>query len=199
MSGGGLVLVAEDDDGLRELVRCALLSAGYRVMETACGPGALAAAREESPDVLVLDVDLGGMSGLEVCYQLRAELELEFRTVFISGTRTQELDRTIGGLLGGDAYLVKPFDPARLVAVVTGLLGRAAPAPAEKLPVLTPRETEVLGLVAAGMTRSGIAKKLEISPKTVGSHVERIAMKLGAKTQAQAVAIALGASLVALD
>jgi DNA-binding NarL/FixJ family response regulator len=201
--GGDLVLVAEDDEGLRELVRCALTSAGYRVETVAGGAEALAAARELRPDVLVLDVDLGALSGLEVCYQLRAELGPEFRAVFISGSRIEELDRTVGALLGGDAYLVKPFDPARLVAVVTGLCagGTGAPpvvAPAER-PVLSAREREILALVGRGMTRKAIGAQLGISPKTVASHLERITIKLGAKTQAHAVALAVADGLVSLD
>lgn len=191
--------MAEDDDGLRELVCSALALAGYRVVTATGGGEALAAAREQRPDVLVLDVDLGGMSGLEVCYQLRAEHGLDFRVVFISGSRIEELDRTVGGLLGGDAYLVKPFDPSRLVAVVTGLVGNAAaPAAAASRPVLSAREREVLVLLGRGMTRKTIGGELGISPKTVGSHVERITMKLGARTQAHAVALALGDGLVTL-
>ena len=193
--------MAEDDDGLRELVGCALSEAGYRVALAPSGAEALAIAREHRPEVLVLDVDLGAMSGLEVCYQLRAEHGLEFRVVFISGTRTDELDRTVGALLGGDAYLVKPFDPARLVAVVTGLCNGngVVPVPAADRPILSAREREILALVGRGMTRKAIGGQLGISPKTVGSHLERITITLGARTQAHAVALALADGLVSLD
>lgn len=192
--------MVEDDEGLRELVGCALSSAGYVVATVASGAEALALARELRPDLLVLDVDLGGTSGLEVCYQLRAELGLDFRVVFISGSRTQELDRAVGAMLGGDAYLIKPFDPARLVAVVTGLLGNATPpAAVADRPALSAREREILALVGRGMTRKSIGGQLGISPKTVGSHVERITIKLGARTQAHAVALALAEGLVSID
>lgn len=142
----------------------------------------------------MLDVGLPGISGYEICYQLRAELGDVFPIVFISGVRTEPLDRRVGIMLGADEYLVKPFEPARLLAVVTSLLRRRSRA--RESARLTARELQVMTLLHRGAPRKAIAGRLGISPKTVGSHVERVMSKLGARTQSEAVATAVELGLL---
>lgn len=187
----------EDDASVGELI-AAVLNAAQLEVAVACNAAeALPLARIDPPAVAILDINLGsGMSGYELCHQLRAELGSDLRVVFISGTRTDDLDQRAGLLLGGDAYLVKPFEPESLLSVVTRLLGPRSDGRGAGRADLTRRETEILTLISAGVSRKSIAQQLGISPKTVGSHVERAAAKLGASTQAHAVTKALRLGLL---
>ncbi len=191
------VLVVEDDATLRGLLAETLASAGYSVAQAGTADEAFALAREQRPAAVVLDVDLPGVSGYEICFELRAELGEEFAIVFVSGVRVDELDQRVGAMLGANDYLVKPFEPARLLAAVTRVLGRPQRASAAAgRAALTGREVEILSLVRDGVARTAIAAQLGISPKTVGSHLERVTMKLGARTQTQAMATAVALGLL---
>ena len=111
--------------------------------------------------------------------------------VFVSGERTESFDRVAGLQLGADDYLSKPFAPDELIARLRRLLPDSElPADEKGRPALTPREEEVLKLLASGLAQGEIAKELVISPKTVASHIERILAKLGVNSRAQAVAVA---------
>ena len=190
----GPILIVEDDAGVRGLLTELLEGAGYATRCAQTGEEGLALARAERPALAILDVSLSGLSGYEVCRALRDDLGERLAIMFVSGARTESFDRVAGLLVGADDYLSKPFAPDELLARVRALLRRsAAPAAAESL---TRREREVLGLLAAGLERSEIARQLVISPKTVGTHVEHILGKLGVHTQAQAVARAYREGLV---
>jgi two-component system nitrate/nitrite response regulator NarL len=115
--------------------------------------------------------------------------------VFVSGTRTESGDRVAGLLVGGDDYLVKPFDPNELLARVRRLLPPRL-AGGETTRKLTRRELDVLSLLVEGLSQSEIAEKLFISPKTVGKHIEHILAKLGVHSRAQAVALAVRDELI---
>lgn len=194
-SSCGKVLVVDDDERFRAFVTATLGTAGFESIEAATGPEALACADSESLDGVVLDVLLPGISGYEVCRRLRDRFGDSLPIMFVSGVRTEPLDRVAGLLLGSDDYLVKPFAPDELVARVCALLRRRvrAHAPIGNGWGLTPRETEVLELLAAGLGQAEIASRLVISPKTVGTHIEHILSKMGARSRAQAVALAHGA------
>lgn len=187
----GPILVVDDDDGARDLVSDLLGRAGYTTTECATGEEALAAAQADRPSLVLLDVHLPGLSGYEVLYSLRERFGDELPVVFVSGERTESFDRVAGLQLGADDYLSKPFAPDELIARLRRLLPDSAP-PADKTsqPALTPRENEVLRLLANGLAQGEIAKELVISPKTVASHIERILGKLGVHSRAQAVAVA---------
>ena len=191
------VLVADDDSAFRALVRALLENAGYTVLETDTGHGALEVAARQSPDLLILDVGMAPTSGYEVCRALKEEVGASFPVIFVSGERTEPVDRVAGLLLGADDYLVKPFDPEELVARVRALLRRSALA-AQGRPraELTKRELEVLRLLAQGLDQRQIADRLVISPKTVATHIEHILAKLGVRSRAEAVAAAYRRDLV---
>ncbi len=116
------ILVVDDDESLREVVRYALDRAGFAVREAADGQQALASVRSNPPDLVVLDVLMPEMDGLEVCRELRRDSQVPI--VFLS-SRDEELDRILGLELGGDDYLTKPFSPRELVSRVKAVLRRS--------------------------------------------------------------------------
>jgi DNA-binding NarL/FixJ family response regulator len=162
---------------------------GYRVVEAVDGLAALAAVRAERPAAVILDVNMPRLSGYEVCRSLREEHGPELPVMFVSGERTESFDRVAGLTIGADDYLVKPFAADELLARLRGLLRRAG-RPEAAASTLTRRELEVLRLLADGLDQAEIAERLVISPKTVGTHIERILAKLGAHSRAEAVALA---------
>lgn len=188
------ILIVDDDPGFRRLLVDTLASADFEVAEAADA----AAALEDTgarPDLVILDVNLPGTSGYEVCRRLRAELGERVAILFVSGERRESFDRAAGMLIGADDYVTKPVAPDELLARVGRLLERLK---AESLPSarLTKRELEVLRLLAAGMAQPAIANTLVISPKTVGTHIEHILSKLGVSSRAQAVSFAYREGLV---
>jgi two-component system response regulator MprA len=133
------VLLAEDDRAIRHALERALTLEGYRVTAVADGVEALAQAHKSSPDVLVLDVMMPGMDGLEVCRVLRAEGD---RTPILMLTALVETADRIAGLdAGADDYVVKPFDVEEVFARLRALLRRTSPPPAENAPGPAPATT----------------------------------------------------------
>jgi DNA-binding NarL/FixJ family response regulator len=191
----GPILIAEDDEAVAELLRTLVEAAGYDVVVARSGDEALELARAHAPSVAILDVNLPGVSGYEVCHELRRLHGAALPILIVSGDRTESYDRVAGLLLGADDYLVKPFAPDELLVRVRSLMRRSAPAAVSRVS-LTSRELEVLTLLSDGLDQTEIAERLVISPKTVATHIERILAKLGARSRAQAVAIAYRDALV---
>ena len=147
---------------------------------------------------MLLDVNLPDMSGYTVCRELRAEHGESLPIVFLSGYRTESMDRAAGLLIGGDDYVVKPPDLDELLARVRRLLERTQErSTASGGFGLTRRELEVLQLLGSGSRAPEIAAELGISPKTVSSHLQSIFRKLNVHSRAQAVARAYEHGLVA--
>ena len=191
------ILVVDDDESFREFI-CALLDgAGYATVSARSGEDALAAARDAPPALVLLDVRLPGISGYELGRQLKDRYGSTLPVLLVSGVRTESFDRAAGLLTGADDYLVKPIDPGELLARVRCALERVQRTPAESVPLprLTPREIEVLRLLAQGLDQRTIAERLVITPKTVATHIERVLGKLGVRNRAQAVAFAYRAGL----
>ncbi len=126
MSERPRVLVVDDVEPIRRLVRGYLEGEGFDTVEAADGPAALASARSTRPDVVILDVMLPALDGIEVCRQLRTFSDA---FVLMLTARGEEIDRIIGLTVGADDYLVKPFSPRELVARVKALLRRSRAAP----------------------------------------------------------------------
>jgi two-component system alkaline phosphatase synthesis response regulator PhoP len=165
------VLVIDDEPRIAEICRDYLSAAGFTVISASSGLQGLAVARKEKPDLIVLDLMLPGMDGLDVCRELRRESGPLGRTPIIMLTaRVEESDKLVGLELGADDYLSKPFSPRELVARVRAVLRRAEGAPATdtiragdltldrgryraELPgreiALTPTEFEILAALAA--------------------------------------------------
>ena len=116
------ILVVDDDPHIRQLLVFAFAKAGLETREAADGEAALAAVAEQAPDLVVLDINMPKLSGLEVCRRLRAQGDIPI--LFLS-SRDDEIDRVLGIELGGDDYVVKPFSPREVTARVQAILRRA--------------------------------------------------------------------------
>jgi len=189
---GDAILIVDDDAGYLEFVTSVLERAGFATRRELTGEGALASVARERPACILLDVQLPGVTGYAVCRELRERYGRQLPIMFVTGERTEASDRVAGLLLGADDYITKPFDPDELVARVRVATARARTAVASENGgfALTAREREVLRLLAAGRSQSAIALELVISPKTVGTHIQRILTKIGAHSRAEAVALA---------
>ena len=118
------VLVVEDDHDIAELVRLHLVRAGFETDLVTSGDEVLPRLREARPDLVVLDVMLPGLSGLEVCRLVRADAELAAVPIVMVTARVHEEDRVAGFEIGADDYVTKPFSPRELVARVQAVLRR---------------------------------------------------------------------------
>lgn len=117
------ILIADDDPHIRQLLVFALEKAGLSTTEAEDGEEALAAIERQAPDLVILDINMPRMDGLEVCRRIRASGELPI--LFLS-SRDDEIDRVIGIELGADDYVVKPFSPREVVARVMAILRRTS-------------------------------------------------------------------------
>jgi DNA-binding response OmpR family regulator len=133
-SVGHHVLVVDDDPTVSDVVRRYLEQDGFRVRLAADGLAALAAVAAETPDLVVLDLMLGGIDGLEVCRRLRRELP-DLPVVMLTALG-EEADRVVGLEVGADDYVTKPFSVRELVLRVRSVLRRAAPSTEDDRPVL---------------------------------------------------------------
>ena len=204
------VLIIEDDPDTVELVRLYLARDGHKVVATADGREGLRLARSESPDMIVLDLMIPGLHGLEVCRILRQESEVP---IVMLTARVEEEDRLAGLDLGADDYVTKPFSPRELAARVRAVLRRSARDELEKGPTeltyadvtvdlnlrlaylggtqvrLTPTETRLLILLmhmpGRVFTRDQIIERVfgydfDGFDRTVDAHVSNLRRKLEA-------------------
>ena len=203
------VLVVEDEPDIRSLIVHHLERDGFRCRTAGNGADALAAVRAGAPDLVILDLMLPGMDGLEVCRRLRADAAA--LPIIMLTAKADEVDRVVGLEVGADDYVVKPFSPKELVARVRAVLRRARPTESARpltasgialdparhqvtvagAPVtLTPKEFELLHTLmeSAGRVLSrehllnrvwGYARADEIQSRTVDVHVRRLRAKLG--------------------
>lgn len=145
------VLVVDDDRTVREVVVSYLRAHGHEVLETGDGEAALGAMRETPADLVVLDLMLPGLDGLEVCRRLRADRDVPVIMLTALGT---EADRVVGLEIGADDYVTKPFSPRELALRVDSVLRRAREEPAALPPVLTDGDL-VVDSVRHEVTRGG--------------------------------------------
>jgi DNA-binding NarL/FixJ family response regulator len=206
----------------------ALVRAGFRVLiehaeglevagEATDGDEAVSRARAERPDVVLMDIRMPGVDGIEATRRIAADPRLAATRVIILTTFGE--DRYVFEALraGASGFLLKDVEPENLleaIRIVAGGESLLSPAvtrrlieafvarpepratPPEALAELTPREVEVLALVAGGLSNEEIAERLVLSPLTAKTHVSRILMKLGARDRAQLVMLAYESGLV---
>lgn len=118
------VLVVDDDPDILTLVRYNLAKEGFKVISSEKGEEALEKARKQKPDLVILDLMLPGMEGLEVCRSLRRDTETRSIPILMLTAKGEETDVVVGLEVGADDYLVKPFSPKVLVARSKALLRR---------------------------------------------------------------------------
>ena len=150
------ILVVEDEQSIRTIVEYALRDAGFAVTGAARGDDALDIVEREPIDLVVLDVMLPGLDGLEVCKRIRAERSIP---IIMLSARGEELDKVLGLELGADDYVTKPFSPRELVSRVRANLRRARLEPDRSAP-LRIGDLEI-DAVSRTVTRGG--KELELT------------------------------------
>jgi diguanylate cyclase (GGDEF)-like protein len=150
----GTILVVDDDADIRRFVELNLRLEGYRVMTAADGAMALAMVATDVPDLVLLDVMMPGMDGIEVTRRLRADSRTATMPIVMLTAKSMTADRVLGLTAGADDYIIKPFDTLELVARVRSTLRRNAEAravsPLTSLPGNVRIEDEIAGRVASG-------------------------------------------------
>ena len=126
------ILVVDDELEIVKVVRAYLEQSGFRVITASDGEQALAVFRHEAPDLIVLDLNLPKLDGLDVCRTIRRDSNVP---VIMLTARVEETDRLIGLEIGADDYITKPFSPREVVARVRTVLRRSAPAPEPSSPI----------------------------------------------------------------
>lgn len=204
MSGGGTVLVVDRDQATRRLIAGQVATLGLACRAVATSEAALAALDEDAVALAVVEVELPGVNGLGVMHALHERFE-RLPVILVTSTHTDAVARAAGLMLGADDYLVKPLDPTELTARIRRSLrrfghahvnGRAHPEPTGEMSSLSPREREILTLLAEGNTQTQIAADLVLSPRTVATHIQNLLRKLGVNSRAQAVVAAYREGLV---
>lgn len=143
------VLLVDDDPHIRALLAFAFDKAGMEVCEASDGEEALAEVARAAPDLVVLDINMPRMDGLEVCRRLRSSSEIP--VLFLS-SRDDEFDRVLGIELGADDYVVKPFSPREVVARANAIMRRSAPRDAAPAPATEAQAKGLLSLDTEGWT-----------------------------------------------
>ena len=157
----GKILIVEDEANIRQLVRYNLEKEGFQVMEAADGLQGLRTAQREKPDLVLLDLMLPGMDGLEVCRTLKGAPATSALPIIMLTAKAEEVDKIIGLELGADDYMTKPFSPRELTARIKAVLRRSQ------------KETALPGELQVGRLRFNFSRyevsmggvKLELTPK----------------------------------
>ena len=194
----GYVLVVEQERAATSSTAALFERAGLETQSATNGADALALSRQTPPALVLLDVALPDIDGLEVLCQLRETFGDALPIILTATDRTDTHDRIAGLLLGADDYLAKPYDPAELLARVRRHLARNHPTldttgenePANETFGLTQRELQVLQRLSVGFAPNEIAAEFSISPKTVASHLQRVLAKMHVHSRIQAIALA---------
>jgi DNA-binding NarL/FixJ family response regulator len=198
-------LIADDHEVVREGLRLSLSRSPHiRVIgEASDGESAVALAERRRPDVVIMDIRMPGMDGLEATRQLKDRLPEASVLIFTAYGERSLLGRGLES--GARGYLLKEAPNETLVRAIEKVAsGEGYVDPAlmpsfltrDSQELLTPREREILQLLADGMSNGDVAAKLFISQETVKSHVRHILAKLEADTRTHAVAIALRESII---
>lgn|SRR5699024_1427435 len=195
----GKVLVAENKDEIRSLLKICLENNYYTVIEAKDGEEALSLIRKHRIDVLVLDILMPKITGLEVCKIIRKDSSYRsLPIIFLSGLNQKKM--IIEGLeAGGDDYMTKPFDPNELVARMNAILRRTRGKGKENMMLyekLTMQERKVLQLMEQGYTNKEIALKLYLTEGTIKVYSHHIYQKLQVKNRMHAIVRAKEAELI---
>jgi DNA-binding NarL/FixJ family response regulator len=210
MKDCGTILIVDSDDSSRLTAVQVAVRLGYDARPTPTADELIERLGRDRPTLAIVEVELPGpANGLEVMRQLHEAFDGDVPVILVSAQQTDAFDRMVGLMLGADDYVAKPLDAGELLARVKRSVRRAVPKHANgngnghdsrgATAGLSPREHEILGLLAEGRTQAQIAGALVISSKTVATHIQHILGKLGVNTRAQAVAMAFRRGLVEPD
>jgi DNA-binding NarL/FixJ family response regulator len=202
----GFILVIDHDPVTSGLVESLGARIGYEVRAAWDGDEAIEFLNGEPPALAIVEVELPQLNGLAVLGELQTTFGADLPVILTTTDRDTAHDRIVGLLLGADAYLVKPLDPAELGARIRRLLRCSRASVTDENEEgnvqrngsvsLSPRERQILALLADGQAEKQIAATLVISPKTVATHIQRLLPKLGVNSRAQAVAAAYREGLI---
>jgi DNA-binding NarL/FixJ family response regulator len=205
----GTILIVDSDDASRLTAVQAAVRLGYDARPTPTADELIERLGPDRPTLAIVEVELPGpANGLEIMRQLHEAFDGDLPVILVSAQQTDAFDRMAGLMLGADDYVTKPLDAGELLERIKRSLRRIAPQrngngngdhARENTAGLSPREREILGLLAEGRTQGQIATDLVISSKTVATHIQHILSKLGVNTRAQAVAMAFRRGLVEPD
>lgn len=201
------ILLVDDDPQIRDVLRITLTQAGFDVTEAADGAAAIAATHRAMPDLIVLDIGMPELDGLEVCRRLRKSSSVPILFLTAQG---DEIDRVVGFEIGGDDYVAKPFSPRELVARIRAILKRSGAAQVDSASLrrgvieldatrhicrvngeqvhLTSREMDLLTRLMARpdhvMPRPKLVDavygtNIHVSDRTLDSHLRNLRFKLG--------------------
>ena len=157
----GKILIVDDELNIRELIKFNLEKSGYKVLEADEGQLAVAKAKADKPELIVLDLMLPGMDGLEVCRLIKSSRETAAIPIIMLTAKSEEIDKVIGLELGADDYMTKPFSPRELLARIKAVLRRSH------------KESNAGGELVLGKLRLNFSRyeaylgtsKLELTPK----------------------------------
>lgn len=202
------ILIVDDDITLRTALIRYLRNRGYAVEDAGSGAEALLRFEQAPPDLVVSDVVMPEMDGLEFCRRLRASQSGQLVPFIFLSSRKEVNDRIQGHQMGADDYVVKPFDPKELIAKIEAQLERSRrihseilrltqqsqQAASEATPAanlnplpLTPAEAKVFWEVIQGYTNKQIGDRLFVSPRTVQTHLSNILSKLQLESRSQLI------------
>ena len=198
----GTVFIVDDDPAMRDALSVVFTLAGYRVTAFSDSASFLSTARRHAPAAVLLDLHLPDRSGLDVLKDINAH---HYAAPIFIITADGDIGYAVEAVKSGAFdYLLKPFDARSIVTRVGNAIAAYAKRHAQERPVngmqfefagqalLTPREREVLSLIAAGASNKEAGRRLGISPRTVEVHRARIMEKIGARNAADLVRIVLG-------
>ena len=157
------VLLVEDEIAIVTMLRYNLEKEGFKVFSTGDGDEAVGLVKAHQPDTIVLDWMLPGMSGVDICAELRRQEETKTVPIIMLSARGEESDRIRGLDAGADDYMVKPFSPSELIARIRAVLRRLRPALSEKVLVFSDLRMDMAG---HHITRGG--KDVHLSPTEFG-------------------------------
>ena len=203
------ILIVEDNEDIIEMIAYNLKKEGYRVLSILDGEEAIGLAKREKPDLIILDLMLPGMDGLEVCRAIKNKESLSAIPIIMLTAKSQEADKVVGLELGADDYMTKPFSPRELIARIKAVLRRTKPvvsagkielgmividtlrhkvAVSGKSVLLTPTEFKLLEFMAQRpgivLSRDKILDAVfgyesEIYDRTIDTHMKSLRKKLG--------------------
>lgn len=200
------ILIVDDDITIRAALHYYLQQQGYAVIEAKSGSEALDVFEQDPPDVVVSDVMMPEMDGLEFCRRLRSMRSGQLVPFIFLSALNEVSDRVQGHQMGADDYLIKPFDANELVAKIEAQLERSrrihseivrlmqqlpdstadSSPPSQPLP-LTPAEEKIFWEVIQGYTNKQIGERLFLSPRTVQTHLSSILGKFQLETRSQLI------------